>query len=480
MALSSFVRNLEARQTTARAGWDPTKLLSPWQLRLFQDPAELRIADAGRRAGKTTEFGVELLDVCQRKKNARTAFFAKSEVDARDLIWQDLWALIDEYQLGATSRGSMIHFPNGSSLRITGAKDPGEAQRRFRGRGYDLVAGDECQLLPWLKDMVQKGIRPALLRGGRRGRLLLGGTPGEIPGMGYWEEICAGKHGEWSVHQATIRDNPIFNDIVEAELAKAARELGGPQSPVFRREYLRERVMPDETSGLVYRYNRKVNDFSGPPRGGRWWIVVGVDLGSRRDTNGIVVVGVTDAAPGKAWVLDELLTPLRLALPKLAEEIRARQRFRLHPVVEAEAFILEATVIDEGGLGGMIADNLNLPPYALGVMAADKSHVLAQSDAINGALLDGRLMIEAESQLAEDLTILRWDPEELEKGRRKLAKLPHSDLEPPLRYLWPVAAPLLVSIKAPARRLTEQEQEDAEAAKKRRLKPGSQKGWKSY
>jgi len=480
VTLSAFVRGLETRQGEARAGWDPARLLSPWQLRLFRDPAELRIADAGRRAGKTTEFGVELLDVCQRKRNARAAFFAKSEVDARDLIWQDLWALIDEYQLGATSRGSMLHFPNGSSLRITGAKDPGEAQRRFRGRGYDLVVGDECQLLPWLKDMVQKAIRPALLRGGRRGRLLLGGTPGEIPGMGYWEEICAGQHGEWSPHTATIRDNPVFAGIVEAELAKAARELGGPLSPVYRREYLRERVMPDETSGLVYRYNPALNGFAGPPRGGRWWIVVGVDLGSRHDTNGIVVIGVTDAAPGKAWLLDEYLAPLRMPLPELARQIRARQRFRLAPVIEAEAVVLEATVIDEGGLGGMIADDLNRPPYELGVMAANKGHVLAGSDAINGALLGGTLMIPAESQLAQDLTMLRWDPEELERGKRKLAKVPHSDLEPPLRYVWPVVAPLLVSIRAPARPLTEQEQEDREVAGKRRLRSGSQKGWKSY
>lgn len=407
-------------------------------------------------------------------------FFAKSEVDARDLLWDDLWALIEQYELGATSRGSLIRFPNASTIRFTGAKDPQEAQRRFRGRGYDLVVGDESQLLPWLKDMIQKAIRPALLRGGRRGRLLLGGTPGEVPGMGYWEEICAGQHGEWSVHQATIRDNPVFAGIVEAELAKAAKELGGPQSPTFRREYLRERVMPDETSGLVYRYNRKLNDFTGPPRGGRWWIVVGVDLGSRRDTNGIVVVGVTDQAPGKAWVLDEYLAPLRLPLPELAKEIRARQRFRLEPVVEAEAVELEATVIDEGGLGGMIADELNNTPYRLGVMAADKGHVMAQSDAINGGLLGGQLMIHAESQLAQDLTILRWDPEELEKGKRKLAKLPHSDLEPPLRYVWPIVHGLLDRVKAPARRLTDQEQEDREVEKKRRLRPGSQKGWRNW
>lgn len=450
--LSSFVRGLQEGENRARAGWDPGKRLAPWQLGLFRDPAELRIADAGRRSGKTTEFCTEAVDTCLRKRHGRVAIFTKSEVDTREIFWTDLWALIDEHQLGAISRKSTLYFPNGSSLRLTGAKDPGEAQRRFRGRGYDLVIGDECQLLPWLKDMVQKAIRPALLRHGRRGRLLLGGTPGEVPGMGYWEEICAGLHGEWSVHTATIHDNPCFRDIVEKALADFAKELGGPQSPVFRREYLRERVPPDESSGLVYRYNKSTNDFAALPVGGRWWYAIAVDLGSRRDTNGIVVIGVTDAAPGKAWLVDEYLSPLRLPQPKLAEEIKSRQR-RFPPVI---------TVIDEGGLGGMIADDLNREPYHVGVAAAEKMHPLASSDAINGGLLNGTLMIRASSRLAQDLAALRWDPEELVKGKRKMAKFPHSDLEPPLRYAWPTVADLLASVKAPPGRKTEDDLEQLE------------------
>lgn len=450
--LSAFIQGLEEGQSRAREGWDPRRRLSPWQLRLFDDPAELRIADAGRRSGKTTEFCAEGIDTCLRKRNARVAAFTKSEVDTRDIFWSDLWSLIDEHQLGAIARKSTIYFPNGSSFRLTGAKDQYEAQRRFRGRGYDLVIGDECQLLPWLKEMVQQAIRPAMLRHGRQGRLLLGGTPGEVPGMGYWEEICAGLHGEWSVHTATIYDNPCFAGIVEKALATAAKELGGPQSPIFRREYLRERVPPDESSGLVYRYNKAINDFAEPPAGGKWSYVIAVDLGSRRDTNGILVVGVTDAAPGKAWLVDEYLSPLRLPQPKLAAEIKSRQK-RFPPVI---------TVIDEGGLGGMIADDLNREPYFVGVTAAEKMHPLASSDAINGGLLNGTLMIRATSRLAQDLVALRWDPVELNKGRRKLAKFPHSDLEPPLRYAWPTVADLLASVKAPARTRTEEDLEQLE------------------
>lgn len=473
MALSRLVRELGARQVEARAHWNPAELLSPWQLKLMCDPAELRVADAGRRSGKTREFVVEGINLCLHKPKARVVFFAKTETDARDLMWQDLWAFIEAYQLGAVTSGrSKVLFPNGSTFAITGAKDPQEAHRRFRGRGFDLVLGDECQLLPWLQDMVQKAIRPALLRDGRRGRLLLGGTPSEVPGVGYWEEICEGQHGEWSVHTATIYDNPVFAGIVEETLATIAKEFGGPQSPIFRREFLRERVPPDESTGLVYRYNKALNHFEQAPKGGRWWYAMGVDLGHTRDTSAIVVLGVTDAAPGKAWLVDEWKAPRRLPLPELAHEIRQRQA--LYPPQD--------TIIDEGGLGTAIADELRRDRsdggHGIPCNAADKTHPLVMPDAINAALTTGKLMLPASSRLAYDLTILRWDLEKLAKGQRKMARQPHSDLEPCLRYQWPTVAGALDQVKAP--RVTPKTEDEKELAEVRKLRKqrADRSGWR--
>jgi hypothetical protein len=472
---SRFVEGLRASTAVARAGWDPRALLSPWQLRLFDDPAESRIADAGRGAGKTFAFAVVLLDFCLRRPKARTAFFAKTEVDARELILPDLLELNEKHHLGGVLRRSVIRFANGSSIRITGAADPGQAQRRFRGRRYHVVIGDEAQLLPWLRDMVLQAIRPAQIvrksahgRPGQNGRLMLGGTPGEVPGCGYWEEICAGEHPDWSVHVATVYDNPHV-DVV-AFLAARAKELGGEQAPIYRREYLRERVPLDASSGLIYRYsianspeavtlepyetpNGKGLRVLGLP-GGRWTYGLAVDLGHTRDAASILVLGVTTADPGKVYEVEEFLFSARPLNPALAAEINARVA-RYKPIV---------ALCDEGALGVQTADNLRAPPHNVPLTAADKRHPLVSSDAVNTGLINGALRIHRKSRLATDLTQLRWDPIKLAKGIRQQAKIPHSDLEPPLRYLWPTMSALLLTVKGPPRPLTEAEQEDAEHA----------------
>src|SRR6266498_1153758 len=132
----------------------------------------------------------------------------------------------------------------------------------------------------------------------------------------------------WMIHIATIYDNPFVIDV-EAFLAKRAKELGGWNSPTFQREYLRVQLPLDESSGLQYRYSKALNHPAGvtaiePMRsdayartyaglpGGRWSHVVSIDLGHARDVSGILVIGVTDAAPGKAWLAEEYLAPRRL------------------------------------------------------------------------------------------------------------------------------------------------------------------------
>jgi hypothetical protein len=479
-SLSRFVDSLREAQQEARRAWDPAKILSPWQYKFFADKSESKVADAGRGSGKTFVFAVELLDLCLSRPGARTAFCAKSETDARELILPDLLAINTEYQLGGEITKSTVKFPNGSFIRVMGTKDQNEAQRRFRGRRFDLVIVDEAQGYGgFFADMVFQAIRPALIvkksksrKKGENGRLILGGTPGLVPGMGLWEEICAGNYPDWAVHAATCKDNPHVD--VESFLEKRAAELGGPQAPIFRREYLRERVPLDGSSGLIYRYEAKYSPpgltvrsydningsgstVEGLP-GGKWSYMLGVDLGHAVDKSSILVVGVTNAAPGKAWLVEEYLFKRRPLNQVLADEINERI-LQYHPVM---------CLCDEGALGVQTADNLRAAPFNLPLMAADKLHPLASSDALNSALANRVLMIPARSRLAQDLTVLRWDPDKMAKGLRVRAKHPHSDLEPPLRYVWPMTAGLLTTVKGLMGPKTAEEKEKEEDARELR------------
>lgn len=469
MALSRLVKELDHGATTARAAWDPKALLSPWQLAFYQDQAEVRVADAGRRTGKTRGFAVEILDLAVTRPGSQIDYAAKSETDAKELIWEDLTGLNQEFALGGIATKNHIRFANRSAIRVTGAKDLSESQRRWRGRGKDLVVVDEASILPWLQETVQQAIMPALVRGGRNGRLVLGGTPSEVEGVGMWEEIRAGKMPGWSIHVGTLYDNPHIVDV-EAFLQARAAELGGWNSPTFQREYLRNnRLGPGEDSSLVYRWSKTVNHpsnisatvaandngrgavFHGLPAG-RWTYLLAVNLGHVRDASSILVLGITDATPGKVWLIEEYLFGKRPKQDVLATEVNAR----------ISKYRTTINLCDEGALGSQSADWLRAPPYNVPLQAADKTHALATTDALNAALLAGTFMIPAESQTAKDLVRLRWDPVKLARGKREMAKNPHSDLEPCLRYLWPMSSALVQSIKAPPRKPTVQEREAAE------------------
>ena len=467
--LNTFGQALAEREGEDRRDWDPPSILTPWQLDVFNDPAEVVVTDAGRRTGKTKEFAVELLDDAVTKPGQDLDFAAKTEIDAKDLLYDDLDGLNTEFRLGGRWRKNVLRFPNKSKIRLTGAKDPGEAQRKWRGRGKDKVILDEVQMLPYLREMLFEAILPALVRGGRNGRLKVGGTPGEVEGVGCWEEIRAGKFPKWSIHVGTIYDNPHVTDV-DAFLAARAAELGGYDSPTFQREYLRNNKLgPGVDSTLVYRYSKDRNHpegiriqvietpegkgrvFLGLP-GGKWIYLLAVDLGHVRDASSIWVCGITDAAPGKIWLVEEWLFGKRPKQTALAEGINARIA-KYRPVV---------SLCDEGALGAQSADWLRAEPYSVPISAADKAHALATTDALNAALLSGAWQISAESQTAQDLVRLRWDPKKMQTGKRVMALEPHSDLEPCMRYLWPVASGILASVKAPPPRKTEEELESDE------------------
>jgi hypothetical protein len=496
LALSAFVQGLEAQQArhdehTAkqRRAWEPEALLFLAQIQVWRDRRSPRIVvDCSRRSGKSYVAAVLLIDLSLEQDGHNALYLTQSSEDTREIIWRLVVALNDEYQLGGETNETRLEitFPNGSFVRFAGCKDHAEARRRIKGRRWHFVIIDEGQNFPdYLEMMVEAGLIPTLMGKGGKGRIMMMGTPSEIPGIGYYEKAVL--EGGWTVYHWTIRENEALDQAeVEAYLAERAAKLG-PTSAIHLREDLGERPAPDASSGLVYTYARALNDpslrgylvevvatengtrYDYPDLTGRWHVGIGMDLGFARDHTAMVAIGVNEDAPGMAFLLEEFLAPLRLQTPGVAA--------RLEELIER--WVPEDIRCDEGALGVQLADQLRGEPFSLPVNPAEKLHELAQADALNTALVTGRLLLSPSSRAAADMGRVRWDPKYRERGKRKEALRPHSDVLPSCRYIWPLIYSLLDSVKRPKPRPTEHELEMRDALQMRK-KRNDRQGWRSW
>lgn len=443
MSVSRYHRQIITTEQRARASWDPSRILLPVQFKVSNDNARLIVIDGPRRIGKSKLAAVLLLETALKIKRARCLFLALTRDDARDIVWQELRQLNEDYALGGTANEVTLElvFRNGSRIRLGGAKDRTQAERR-RGRFYDLVIIDECQTFPsHLRDLVEAILKPSLLGAGRRGRIVLMGTPGEIPGVGYWEERVNdpgwSKHG-WTTHENTSLGTKEEIDAFLAEMAESMKDEGGWDAPRFQREFLGNRV-PPRNLDRPFIYDVTKQHFEAKiieqidakdirltrwelPLLGEWRFVFGIDLGSV-DASAICVWGATDAAPGVVWLVEEFIS-----VKMLPDQLWARvnERRAIYKPLEM--------AIDQGGLGKMIADQWRAPPYSLPVVPADKLASEVSADFLSAAMARGAVRISKFSRMAADMAVQRWDSKELAKGKRKVALDPHSDIIPAGRY----------------------------------------------
>lgn len=424
-------------------------------------------------------------------------------------MWQWLLEYNEDFALGGKPDlvRLLLAFPNGSTIKLGGAKDQGQAGR-WRGRGYDLVIIDECQTFPsHLRDLVESVLLPTMLKEGGHGRLVMMGTPAEVPGVGYWEEKVAESAmfgdpdwaervsaGDWSKHKWSLYQNPHLGkpEEVEAFLERMAKTMGGRHASRFQREFLGLRPAPDaidrpyqydpakcdpETCGYTMPLaadsyvKREANRWEiynrwELPLGGTWIFTLGIDLGSRA-ASAMAVLGSTDAAPGKVFLVEEWL-----ATRRLPSAIRDR-------IIDRRgAYNFKVMVVDEGALGDMIAGEWRDPPYSLPVMAAEKLAEQVHCDFVSAAMVRGEFMVPKGSRLAQDMAVLRWDPKKLENGKRKVALDPHSDIEPATRYAFKDAHAFAQGTRPP-KPVPKTETENAQADLEREKREGAKRSRKT-
>ena len=409
----SLIEEIERR--ARRAAFTLESFLFDRQLAVTRDRSRFLTVDCSRRSGKTDLAAGALLDGALRNPGSLELYVAPTQVDARDNLWGRIKQVNDQFHLGFTPNEVRLNLthPNKSEIRLRGAKDEGQAQH-LRGppQGYSLAILDEAQNMgASIKTVIADVLLPAATARGVRGRIWVMGTPSLVP-VGFWHDLVH-SDGSWSHHHWTIRDNPHISDVEET-LADAARLLGGVDSPAFQREWLGLWVA--DPSALVFQFDAVRNYFDELPSA-PMQTVMGVDLGHHPDSSAIDVEGWFPSLGRELYGVDEWVKG-NVDIDDVADAIEERIE-RFNPL---------AIVIDEGGLGKMIAETLRRR-RGLAVYPAEKTDKNAAISVLNSDMRRGLVKVRRGSRAAHDMAVVKWDKRAKdEHGKLKIASRPHSDI----------------------------------------------------
>lgn len=400
------------RRSTASLRESVLSKLHPKQRAFVADRARNKAALCTRRSGKTRGDGSVLALAAMEHPKAWASYVAIDRVEARRLMWDQVQEVLK--QEGLTYRANEtrleIAIDGGGKIGLWGADDRREIEK-FRGVAFSVVVLDEAASFgPHFDRLVKESIGPALAD--YRGQMVITGTPGASC-TGFFYEVTNDikpKPG-WSVHGWSVADNPFLPRWSEkaargedwsgdvAELMREEMERAGwtEASPGFLREWGR-RWVRDE-AGMVYRYSRERNGWTGSlDRNHNWIHVVGVDLGSV-DHFAVVCLAVCPDDFRDAWVVEQYHAP-GLDVTDCAQVLH-RFNERWHPI---------AWPTDTGGLGKQIADEIS-NRHGIPLKAATKTDKPATIALLNADMARGLWHVDPESELASQVSVLQWAPE---------------------------------------------------------------------
>ena len=205
-----------------------------------------RVVVAGRRWGKTTLAGIDMLAAAQHAQpNQRVWYVAPTRVMAKDVFWRPLKQLVPVSWLAKppSETDLDIELVNGALLQVRGAEDPDS----LRGRGpWHVVVDEYADMAP---EAWTEVIRPALAD--TKGSALFLGTPKAYNHFYDLYRLAQDGAAGWLAWQFRTIDNPHL-DPVEVE---AARSQLDPRT--FRQEF--EASFESVSGRAYYAFDRGVH-----------------------------------------------------------------------------------------------------------------------------------------------------------------------------------------------------------------------------
>lgn len=356
--------------------------LFPAQRAFVEAVTRRRVALCGRRAGKTEGVCAWLLGLTRRYPGEQVVYVARSQRSARRILWPVVRRIMQRYGDAAgvaelVDQSLEVRLRNGSTLWVTGVDSQADSEA-LRGSRYAGAAIDEAASFPeWLEYLVDDVLSPALMD--LRGDLALCGTPGLVPAGFFWEVSTGdGERAQWPTFRWTMLDNPHVPG--REELARVQREnRWGDDHPTLRREWLGEWVRDD--SAIIYPYDPARNA-GRAPEGASVYRVLSVDPGFD-DPSAFVIATSVRGDPTiyveRAWRRGGL------TVAGLAAQIDQARLDRERPC--------HAVVVDQGGLGRMIAEDLR-GTYGIPCVAAQKPAKQVTIHEVRGAMLAGTVKVD--------------------------------------------------------------------------------------
>lgn len=394
----------------AFAALSPTSFVDARHVRqasFVRDRSRLKAALCGRRSGKSNGLGQWFSEGAMPAANRLSVYITRTKGDARRNMTPALERISRQHGLRCYEReidGQLIwQYPNGHRLWLAGCDDRSEIGK-FRGasQGFTRAAVDEAQLMPFLEELIQDALLPALID--QQGPLAVTGTPHPIP-AGYFHGITTGETAgvsKWPTHHWTMLDNPYLpHAAVELEMLRA-RNGWDDTHPTYRREYLGEWC--SDPSAMVYRYDAGRNAcdrLPELPRGERWHQVLSIDFGVR-DAFAMCVLAWTEHEP-------ELYI---VRVGKWSNTFPSRGAELVRQWSD-EMGGFDRVIGDVGGMGKAFEAEWRAR-YDLPIEAAEKTNRLGFINLMNGDLERGRVRIvrgAGTDVLVDELLTLIWDDE---------------------------------------------------------------------
>ena len=274
-----------------------------------------------RQSGKSYDLAILALEQALQKQNSIIKILTDTKLHAQS-IFEPIFKMVledcPEYlKPSYTESKFTYHFSNGSQIQLAGSDN--KHYERLRGQKSDLVLVDEAGFCDNLKHIVKSILLPTLTHTG--GKIILASTPPTNPDHDFYEFIEQAELNN-TLTKKTIYDNPLLK---QEQIDRIIKEMGGDNSPQFRREYLCE-VIREEENVLFPEFTPElekqiIKEWPKPPFYDSY---VSMDLGYKDLT--VVLFGYFDFRANKVIFEDEIvLSGKELQLPELTNQILKKE-----------------------------------------------------------------------------------------------------------------------------------------------------------